>query len=340
MMPNAGENVHVVVAMDFSDAIIERIRVVSPRLKVERHFPDVPDKAWESVEVLYTLRDFPDPAAASHLRWIQMHTAGIDHAVDQPIMKAQDVEVTNASGVHAAQTSEYCLLMMMAFAYKLPQLLALQAKPEWPRRSHELFAPHHLRGQTLGIVGYGAIGRELARLADALGMTVLAIKRNVMHPADFDSYRIPGTGDPEGELPLRIYPPEAIGSMAREVDFLVVVAPLTATSRALVNADVLAAMKKTAVLINVARGAVVDEAALISALAAGQIGGAALDVFEEEPLPLTSPLWNLSNVILTPHVAGNSAQYHDKCADVFIENLTRYLENRPLLNKVQRELGY
>ncbi len=339
-MPNTGETVHVVVAMDFSDAIIERIRAVSSRLKVERHYPDVPDKVWENAEVLYTLRHFPDPAQASRLRWIQMHTAGIDHAIDQPIMKAQDVEVTNSSGVHAVQTSEFCLMMMMAFAYKLPHLLAYQAVPEWPRRPHEVFAPQHLRGQTLGIVGYGAIGRELARMADALGMSVLAIKRNVMHPADYDTYRLSNTGDPEGEIPLRIYPPEAVASVARESDFLVVVAPLTQSSRALINADVLAAMKKTAVLINVARGALVDEAALISALAAKQIAGAALDVFDEEPLPITSPLWNLDNVILSPHVAGNSAQYHDKCADVFIENLTRYLENRPLLNLVHRELGY
>lgn len=339
-MPSTGDTVHVIVAMNFSDAIMERIRAVSPRLKVERCYPDVPERAWENVEVLYTLRHFPDPAAVSHLRWIQMHTAGIDHAIDEPIMKAQDVEVTNSSGVHAVQTSEYCLMMMMAFAYKLPQMLAFQAVPEWSRRPHEVFAPLHLRGQTLGIVGYGAIGRELARMADALGMSVLAVKRNVMHPADYDSYRLPNTGDPEGEIPLRIYPPEAVASVARESDFLVVVAPLTANSRALINADVLSAMKKTAVLVNVARGAVVDEAALISALAAKQIAGAALDVFEEEPLPTTSPLWNLDNVILSPHVAGNSAQYHDKCADVFIENLTRYLENRPLLNKVQRDLGY
>lgn len=339
-MPTTGETVHVVVAMDFSDAIMERIRAVSPRLKVERHYPDVPDRVWENVEVLYTLRNFPDPAQVSRLRWIQMHTAGIDHAIDQPIMKAQDVEVTNSSGVHAVQTSEFCLMMMMAFTYNLPKMLAFQAVPEWPRRPHEVFAPLHLRGQTLGIVGYGAIGRELARMADALGMQVLAIKRNVMRPADYDTYRTPGTGDPEGEIPLRLYPPEAVASMARESDFLVVIAPLTPSSRALINADVLAAMKKTAVLINVARGAVVDEGALISALAAKQIAGAALDVFEEEPLPTTSPLWNLDNVIISPHVAGNSAHYHDKCADVFIENLTRYLENRPLLNRVQRDVGY
>jgi phosphoglycerate dehydrogenase-like enzyme len=339
-MSTPSEPIHVVVAMDFSDAILERIRAVSPRLRVERHYPDVPERVWENAEVLYTLRHFPDPVQASHLRWIQMHTAGIDHAIDQPIMKAQDVEITNASGVHAVHMSEFCLMMMMAFAYKLPQVLEFQAKSEWPRRPHELFAPVPLRGQTLGIVGYGAIGRELARMADALGMRVLAIKRNVMHPADYGTYRIPGTGDPEGEIPLRIYPPEALVSVAREADFLVLIAPLTQSSRALVNAEVLAAMKKTAVLINVARGAVVDEAALISALASKQIAGAALDVFETEPLPTASTLWNLDNVILSPHIAGNSAGYHDKCADVFIENLTRYLENRPLLNRVQRELGY
>jgi phosphoglycerate dehydrogenase-like enzyme len=332
--------VHVLVAMDFSDAIMERIRAVSPRLKVERHFPDVPEKAWADVEVLYSLRHFPDPAQAPHLRWIQMHTAGIDHTVDAPIMKAQDVEVTNTSGVHAVQISEYCLMMMTAFAYRLPLIREYQAKGEWARRPHEVFAPETLRGQTLGIVGYGAIGRELARIADALGMRVLAIKRDVMQPTDYDTYRLPGTGDAEGEIPARIYPPEAIGSMARECDFLVLAAPLTERSQTMVNGDVLSGMKKTAVLINVARGGLVDEAALISALAANQIAGAALDVFETEPLPNSSPLWNLDNVIISPHIAGNSSHYHDLTSGVFIENLTRYLDNRPLLNRVLREHGY
>ncbi|MCS7071128.1 MAG: hypothetical protein NZM00_06455, partial [Anaerolinea sp.] len=167
-----------------------------------------------------------------------------------------------------------------------------------------------------------------------------AVKRDVKNPADRESYREPGTGDPEGEIPARIYPPEALASLAAECDFLVVTAPLTAKSRHLVNEVVLRAMKKTAVLINVARGPVVDEAALITALSSGRIAGAALDVFEEEPLPPGSPLWNLDNVIISPHVAGNSQRYHEKAAAVFAENLTRYLEKRPLLNRVRRELGY
>jgi phosphoglycerate dehydrogenase-like enzyme len=340
MTTTSGDTLHVIVAMDFADVLMDRIRAVSPRLKVDRLFPDVPDKAWADVEILYTLRHFPNPAQAPRLRWIQMHTAGIDHALGEPILQSHDVEVTRASGIHAVQLTEYCLMVMLAFVYKLPLMLDYQGKAEWPKQPHKVFAPLHLRGQTLGIVGYGSVGRELARAADALGMRVLAIKRDVMHPADHDGYRLPNTGDPQGEIPARIYPPEALVSMSRECDFLAIVAPLTKTSRHMVNEEVLAAMKKTAVLINVARGPLVDEAALISALAANQIAGAALDVFETEPLPLASPLWNLENVIISPHIAGNSAQYHEKAAALFIENLERYLSNRPLLNRVEPERGY
>jgi phosphoglycerate dehydrogenase-like enzyme len=203
-----------------------------------------------------------------------------------------------------------------------------------------VFNPHPLRGKTVGIVGYGNIGRELARAADALGMTVLATKRDVMHPADDDSYHEAGTGDPEGEIPRRLYPPQALGSMAKECDFLVVTSPLTDETRHMVNAAVLKQMKKTAILINVGRGAVVDEAALIEALQAGRIGGAALDVFEQEPLPPESPLWKMENVIIAPHVSGSSAVYEDKLIDLFEENLQRYFDGRPLLNRVHRDRGY
>jgi len=339
-MSDSNDPIHVIVAMDFSDAIMTQLKDVSPRLRVERFFPTVPDKAWAEAEILYTGGIFPDPAQAPHLRWVQLHIAGINHALKEPIIQAEDVEVTTASGIHAVPITEFCLSMMLAFNLKLPLMLDLKTKGEWAKERHKTFAPTPLRGQTVGIVGYGAIGRELARAADALGMRVLATKRDVKHPAEEDAYREEGTGDPAGDIPARLYPPEALASMAHECDFLVVTVPLTPTTTHLVNADVLKAMKKTAVLINVARGAVVDEAELISALAAGKIGGAALDVFEEEPLPTTSPLWNLDNVIISPHVSGNTAQYHERAARLFIENLERYVENRPLLNRVSRQHGY
>jgi phosphoglycerate dehydrogenase-like enzyme len=333
------DRIRVVVAADFSDKIIEQLHDISDQLLVERHYPDVPDTVYAEAEVLYTIRHFPNPTQVPHLRWIQLHFAGIDGIRNQPIIQAQDIEVTTASGIHAIQMAEYSLAMMLAFAYKLPTMLELKAGTEWPESPFKVFVPHGLRDLTLGIVGYGSIGRELARMGDALGMTVLATKRDLMNTTDED-YAVPGTGDPSGEIPERLYPPEALATMARECDFLVVTVPLTDATHHMINEAVLNAMKKTAVLINVARGAVVDEAALISALAAEKIGGAALDVFAEEPLPATSPLWNLGNVIISPHVSGFTSRYHERAADLFAENLRRYLEKRPLLNRLDRDRGY
>jgi phosphoglycerate dehydrogenase-like enzyme len=334
------EPIRVVVAADFSDEIMEKLRDVSDRLHVERHFPDVPDSVYEDAEVLYTIWNFPEATQAPRLRWIQVHYAGMEGVMKLPIVQAEDIEVTSASGIHAVPIAEYCLAMMLAFSVQLPKMLELQAKVEWPENPHQIFVPHGLRDLTLGLVGYGSIARELARIADALGMTVLATKRDLKRAIEDNGYYVPGTGDPTGDIPERLYPPEALPAMARECDFLVVTVPLTDATRHIVNEEVFKAMKKTAVLINIARGAVVDEAALISALAAEEIGGAALDVFEEEPLPSTSPLWNLDNVIISPHVSGMNSRYHERAADLFIENLRRYLENRPLFNRLDRKLGY
>lgn len=332
--------VRVIVAMDFTDEIMDMLRAVSPRLQIERHFPTVPENVWADAEVLYTLRSYPDPAQAPRLRWVQLHTAGVDHAIRQPIISAEDVDVTTTSGVHAVQMAEYCMMMMMAFTYKLPEMMQFQARAEWPKDQHKRFAPRELRGQTLGIVGYGAVARELARQAQALGMNVLASKRDLKHLTDSDSYVEPGTGDPEGIIPARLYPPEALASMVTECDFVVAIVPQVKDARPIIDERVLSHMKKSAVFINVARGSVVDEAALITALSTRKIAGAALDVFTEEPLPATSPLWSLENVIISPHVSGNSARYHEKTAALFAENLRRYLDKQPLLNRLDRSRGY
>jgi phosphoglycerate dehydrogenase-like enzyme len=339
-MTDAAEKIKVVVAMDFSDKIMDQLRRISPKYEIVRCFPEVSDAAWSDAEVLYTLRTLPDPVQVPRLRWIQFHSAGLDKVIDHPIVQAEDVEVTSASGIHATHMAEYCLGMMLAFAYKLPDMERYKTKTQWPENQYQIFRPVGLRGTTLGIVGYGSIGRELARMAAALGMIVLATKRDVMHPEDETGYVVEGTGDPEGEIPERLYPADALASMAKDCDYLVVTAPLTASTRHSVNEDVFSAMKKTAFLVNVGRGGVVDEAALISALAAETIAGAALDVFEEEPLPATSPLWNLDNVIISPHVSGNHVQYHENVAALFAENLRRYVEKRPLLNILDRSRGY
>lgn len=334
------DKINVIVAIDFSDDILDKLREISPRLHIERHYPDVPDSVWSTAEVLYTLRHFPEPETAPLLRWIQLHYAGVERALAKRIIQVQDVEVTSASGIHAKQIANYCLMMILAFHYQLPSLMRLQSRAEWPANAYDLFRPQELSQQILGIVGYGSIGRELARVAQQVGMRVLASKRDVKHPAESGAWTESGSGDPHGEIPERIYPGDALVSMAKECDYLVITAPLTPKTHHMVNETVLNALKPNAVLINVARGPIVDEAALISALAAERIRGAALDVFEEEPLPKTSPLWNLDNVIITPHISGNSAQYHEKAAALFAENLKRYLDNKPLLNKLNREVGY
>lgn len=339
-MKDSSSTIKVVVAMDFSDEIMEQLREISPQFHIERHYPTVPDSVWADAEILYTGRKVPNPAQAPRLRWIQFHSAGLDGVMDEPIVKAEDVEVTSISGIHASHMAEFCIGMMLAFEFKLLKMLELQAKAEWPQEREKLFEPRGLRDQTVGIVGYGSIGRELARIADQMGMTVLAAKRNLMQLTDENEYNEAGLGDPTADIPARIYPTEALASMVSLCDYVVLILPYTPATHHIVNEHVLKSMKPNAVLVNVGRGGVVDEAALISALAAKTIAGAALDVFEEEPLPSTSPLWNLDNVIIAPHVSGNSSRYWEKAAALFAENLQRYLENRPLLNRLDRQRGY
>lgn len=332
--------IRVLIAMDFSEELIENLRTVSDRLEIEQHHPSVPDAAYENVEVLYTARHFPMPSQAPNLRWVQIHSAGVERVLDRPTFQNTGVKLTSASGIHAVQMSEYCLGVMLHFHYRFSQMMQIKAQGKWPEKPYETFKPHGLRDLTLGIVGYGSIGRELARFANALGMIVLATKRDIMHQAEDGAYTESETGDPEGDIPERLYPPAALGSMASECDFLVVTVPYTDATHHMIDKNVLGRMKKSAVLINVARGGVIDEAALINVLKNGKIAGAGLDVFEEEPLPSSSPLWKLDNVLISPHVSGNTSRYHEKVAMLFAENLQRYITGKRLLNLVDRDHGY
>lgn len=334
------ERIFATVAIDFSDEIIDDLREISPRLQVERHFPQVPPDVIAKTEVLYTTGYYPEPEQAPKLRWIQMNSAGMNHALDHAIVQAEDITVTSTSGIHATNMAHYCLMTMLMFNFKMRSAFAMQSRAEWIDSPHSHFTPVDLDRQTVGIIGYGSIGRELARLCAAMGMTVLASKRDLSVTAEVNAYTLPGAGDPTGDVPDRIYPAETVASMAKDCDYLVVTVPRSPATERLIDEDVLTAMKETAMLINVSRGAIVDEKALITALSSGVIAGAALDVFEHEPLPATSPLWNLDNVIITPHISGFTRDYHEKAALVFKENLIRYLENRPLLNQLDRARGY
>ena len=332
------EHVRVVVAADFDEALIDRIRAVSPRLDVASHRKGGPLEIVAAAEVLLVQGWMPRPDQAPDLRWVQLMSAGADHAMKRPLVTDTDIVVTTASGIHASPIGEYCMAMILALAYEVPRFLDLQARRDW--LAPDLYVPRTLRGQTIGIVGYGSIGRELARLAAGFGMHVIAVKRDPTTMADDGGFTMPGTGDPTGAIPVSVHPPEELAAVVAGCDVVVSTLPGTPATRHLIDAAVLGAMRSTAVLVNIGRGAVIDEAALIEVMTQRRIAGAALDVFEEEPLPAESPLWSLPNVIVTPHISGNSDRYDAMVADVFVENLGRYLDGRPLLNVLDRRLGY
>lgn len=333
--------VRVLVIKNLAKNLQDKIRAVSPRIELEVRPAQRPEDilgAFESAEVLYTSALLPPPEAAPKLKWIQFHFAGFDHVASHPLL-AGDIAITTTSGIHVTPMAEYVLVMMLAFGHHLPQLLDLQRRSEWPKGKRDQFLPSELRGATVGLVGYGSVAREVARLCHTFGMTVLATKRNAMDLTD-PGYTPPGTGDPDGSMLRRLYPPQALKPMLGLCDYVVLTVPLTPATRGLIGAAEIRAMKPTAVLINVSRGSIVDEPALIEALRENRVGGAALDVFAEEPLPESSPLWKLPNVILTPHISGTSPHYDERAIDLFADNLRRYLTGQPLLNLVNKERGY
>jgi phosphoglycerate dehydrogenase-like enzyme len=337
------DKIEVLITLGFNEELQSRLRGISPRLnftlqrtsKVE----EISAEIWQRTEVLYTNWVLPKPEMVPNLRWLQFHWAGIDHAVQHPLLARPELSVTTISGANASQIAEYVLMMLLSLGHRMAELIAAQKRSEWPRDRWDRFSPIELRGSTVGIVGYGSIGRQIARLLHSFGATVLAAKRDAMHPED-TGYIPDGMGDRQGDFVRRLYPPQAIASMLRECDALVVTVPLTPETRSLIGARELAALKPGAFLIDVSRGGVVDQTALIAALSERSLGGAALDVFPEEPLPAENPLWKMPNVIISPHISGNTPHYDLRAVDLFCENLHRYLAGQTLYNLYQPEHGY
>jgi phosphoglycerate dehydrogenase-like enzyme len=335
--------INVLITIPLPDDLIARLQDVSPRLHIRQikasKADEISPEVWAAVDVLYTARMLPLPDFVPNLRWIQFHFAGVDHARDALVLRKPGVVATTMSGASASQVSEYVLMMLLAFSHRLPDLIDHQRRSVWPKDRWERFSPLELRSSTVGIVGYGSIGRQVARLLNPFGAKVLANKLDGRHPED-PGYTIEGFGDVNGDYIHRLYPSEALRSMAQECDFLVISVPLTPRTQGLINAEVFDAMKPSAFLIDISRGGVVNHTDLIVALKERRIAGAALDVFPEEPLPADSPLWKLPNTFVTPHISGNTPFYDERAVDLFIVNLRRFLTGEPLLNQVNIELGY
>lgn len=325
----------------FPSNLMDKIRAVSPDLAIEqRTLPNGrwPDEWTTEAEIYYALSAVPPLSQAPNLQWVQTHYAGIDSLKGSDLWQS-DILVTTASGIHAINMAQYAMTQILVWAHRVPNWFKYKQKQPREGSRWDAFVPQELREKTLGILGYGSIGRELARLAKSFGLKILVTKRDARQLGD-SGYCLPGVGDPDGLLPDRIYPSEATRSMLAECDFVVITLPLTPRTYHLINEEMLKSMKPTAFLINVGRGAIINEADLIRGLKKGWLAGAGLDVFEEEPLPDNSPLWEMDNVIMTPHVSGFTPHYDERAVDIFVENLRRYLAGEPLLNLVNRLEGY
>ncbi len=258
---------------------------------------------------------------AARLRWMHLRWAGLDSFLF-PALVDSDVTLTNSRGVYSQSLGEFVIASALFFAKDIPRLLRSQAARRW-----EPFTMLEIRGATMGIVGYGDIGRACASRAHALGMRVLAQRRRPERSLD----------DP---FITKTFGPERLLEMLRQCDYVVAAAPLTPETRSLIGDAEFAAMKPTAVLINVGRGPVVDEPALIRALQAGTIRGAALDVVTQEPLPPDSPLYTLENVLVSPHCADNTPTWNEEAMQFFLANFERFVSGEPLRNIVDKHAGY
>jgi phosphoglycerate dehydrogenase-like enzyme len=336
-------NIEVLSTVTFSDEALARLKAISPRLHITmqpvRKAEDISNEIWGRTEVLYTAEVLPNPKSAAQLKWVQFHYAGIDFALENPLFKKPDIQFTNLSGAASPQIAEYCLGLLIAQGHHMAAVIKNMARAEWPADRWHRFTPRELRDSTVGIVGYGSIGRELARLLLPFNCTILAAKKDAMHPQD-EGYTPIGLGDPDGDFFTRLYPIQALHSMLKECDFLVVCVPLTPATRGLIGKKELDSIKQGAYLVDVSRGGVVDVNALKEAIEDGQLAGAALDVFAEEPLPPNNPLWQLPNTIISPHIAGVSPQYKQRAIELFVVNLQRYVDGDPLFNRFDPERGY
>ncbi|MBI3978190.1 MAG: D-2-hydroxyacid dehydrogenase [Chloroflexi bacterium] len=339
-----GGDIHLLISARFDVEELDRIRGVSPRYVVHGGPGGIalqPPNAAEVQEITYPVwhpdldlealirqaevvvgyRFPPDLVdRAPKLRWMQCTSAGAERVLTPKIVEA-DVVVTNIGGVHPVPLAEIVLSHMLLFAKQWPRLIEQQRERRWNK-----LVLDELNGKTVTIVGFGRIGQEIARVCRCLRMRVVGVRRS--GPAE-------GLGGAD-----EVYGRDGLLEAVGRADFVVSILPLAADNRGYVGEAVFRAMKPTAVFINVGRGPTVRQDALIRALQEGWIGGAALDVFEVEPLPADNPLWGMPNVVLTPHMAADTHRYKERVLEIFCENLRRYAAGEPLINVVDKRLGY
>lgn len=308
---------------------VERLGKDFPNLEIvhlsdyDRIGEEIPDT---EIAITWSLRP-QQFRMARKLRWIHSPAAAV-HQLMFPELIESDVVLTNAREVHGPVVAEHVIALIFALAKRIPQAVRLQDRHSWGQsdlwNSH--LRPREVAGATLGLIGLGSIGSNVARHASNLGMRVIATREH------------PERGTPKNVA--QVFPSSAVNELLAQSDYVVLAAPVTPATNGLINADRIANMKPDACLINVSRGPLIDDEALVEALRQRKIGGAALDVFDREPLSADSPLWDLDNLLITPHTAGLTEKLWERHYELFAENLRRYLAHQPLLAVVDKRRGY
>ena len=256
------------------------------------------------------------------VQWVHTRSAGLDNILFQELIESA-VPLTNGTGLFSPSLGEFALAGILYFAKDLRRMIGAQEAGVW-----EQFDITEIVGQTVGIVGYGDIGRAVASRVKAMGMRVIAVKRSgpLLYNVD--------------PLVARIYRPDQLGEFLSQCDYVVVAAPLTAETKGMIGCEAFGAMKQSAVVINVGRGPVIDEGAMVEALRSGRIKGAVLDVFDQEPLAAGHPLWGLRNVLLSPHCADHTPDWLERAMQFFVDQFGRFVKGELLMNVVDKKAGY
>ncbi|MFC1532537.1 D-2-hydroxyacid dehydrogenase [Thermodesulfobacteriota bacterium] len=323
----------ILIAYDFflndnnitGDAI-SRIQKAAPdaRIEIIRNQKEWGERKAElgpKINVLFGFRPARWFDDMPNLRWAQQGGAGANWLIDAPNVVNSDMILTNASGLHAIPISEHILALIFALSRAIQIHTRSQIRGKWERRGRV----QEIDGAIMGLIGVGAIGEKTAEKAKGLNMRVLGLRR---HP------------DRTSPFVDQMFGPDNLHELLSLSDWIVITAALTSETRGMIGEPEFKVMKPTSFIINIARGPIIQEKAMIMALMEKRITGAGLDVFETEPLPENSPLWGMKNVVITPHSAGFTPRYMERLLDIFTENLVRYQEGEPLINVVDKQLGY
>lgn len=307
-------------------AQVQRIaRALSDDEVIDARTPEERIAAFADADVILAARMSADEVkVARKVQWVQSTAVGVEWLA--PLLSATDVLVTNVRGVHSETIAEHAIALVLALRRRLHVAAARQAVRTWAQTELQEVRTPALAGSRLVVVGLGAIGSRVASLGRGLGMRVTGVRRRIDQPV------------PDGVEDM--YGPDGLRAALARADAVVLAAPKTAQTRAMIGAEELASMRPSAVLVNVARGRLIDDAALVQALERGAIAGAGLDAFAREPLPDGDPLWRLPNVLLTPHTAPFGGDYWEQAVDFFLQNMTRFRRGEPLQNVVDRAGGY